>query len=71
MEDKLENEQETDWRTELYKTFATLILNLVVVIILILGVVYTDADISSRFMSLLELVIGAIFGITATQIAKE
>lgn len=70
-EKELEKEQVSDWRIEIYKMIGTLIINVFVISVLILGVLYTSTDVSSRFMSLLEIVIGAIFGVTATQIAKE
>ena len=56
---------------EIYKMVASLAINVFVIIILILGVLYAQTEISSCFMGLLEIVIGAIFGVTATQIGKE
>lgn len=64
-------ESSREWRTEIYKMLASLALNIFVIVVLALGALNTTADLSSRFMSLLEIVIGAIFGVTATQIAKE
>ena len=49
---------------------ATLTLNLIVVTVLVWAALNTSAELSTRFMSLLEIVIGAVFGVTATQIAK-
>jgi len=59
------------WNTEIYKMLASLAINVFCISVLLLGALYTTGDVSSRFMSLLEVVIGAIFGVTATQIAKE
>ena len=56
---------------EIYKTLTSVAINVFVILVLVLGALTTAGDISSRFMSLLEIVIGAIFGVTATQIAKE
>lgn len=64
-------EEAREWRMELYKMGASLAINVFVILVLVFGALITTADISSRFMSLLEIVIGAIFGVTATQIAKE
>ena len=76
--EKYEAERKTDeklevdlWTVEKIKMLSTLGLNLVVIIILAWASVNTTSELFTRFMSLLELVIGAIFGITATQIAKE
>lgn len=63
-------EKARDWKSELYKMGASLAINVFCISVLIMGALYTTGDTSSRFMSLLEIVIGAIFGVTATQIAK-
>jgi len=71
-ERELEREEKArGWRMEIYKMLASLAINVFVILILVLGALNTTAELSSRFMSLLEIVIGAIFGVTATQIAKE
>jgi len=71
-ERELEREEKArEWRTEIYKMLASLVINVFVILVLVLGALNTTAELSSRFMSLLEIVIGAIFGVTATQIAKE
>lgn len=62
-----------DWEKEKIKMFATIFFNLLIIIILTVGTIFlrTSAmDLSSRFMSLLEIVIGAVFGITATQVTS-
>jgi len=64
-------ERERQWRMEIYKMLASLFINIFVILVLILGAFYGPTDLSSRFMSLVEIVIGAIFGVTATQVAKE
>ena len=71
MEKQLEEEEAPEWNIELIKMSSSLMLNLIVISILAYAAVTTSQDLSSRFMSLLEIVIGAIFGVTATQIAKE
>ncbi len=58
------------WSMEIIKMLSTLALNLIVIIVLVVGAMSTAAELSTRFMSLLEVVIGAIFGVTATQITK-
>jgi len=71
-ERELEREESSrEWRIEIYKMLASLAINVFVIVVLAVGALNTTADLSSRFMSLLEIVIGAIFGVTATQIAKE
>jgi hypothetical protein len=71
-EQKRERELETlDRKMEIYKMLTSLAINMFVIVILVLGTLLTTGDFSSRFMGLLEVVIGAIFGVTATQIAKE
>ncbi len=69
-EQGLESEKQ-EWRMEIYKMVASLAINIFVVLLLVIATLVTTADISSRFMSLLEIVIGAIFGVTATQVAKD
>ena len=62
-----------DWEREKTKMYATIFFNSLIIVILTVGTILlrTSAqDLSSRFMSLLEIVIGAIFGITATQITS-
>lgn len=62
-----------DWDKEKIKMYATIFFNLLIIIILTLGTIYlrtSAVDLSSRFMSLLEIVIGAVFGITATQVTS-
>jgi F0F1-type ATP synthase membrane subunit a len=59
-----------DWKMEIYKMVTSLVINVFVITIIALCALNTTADLSTRFMSLLEIVIGAIFGVTATQIAK-
>ncbi len=61
---------QTSWTMEIAKMLATLAFNLVVIAVLVWGGLNTTAELSTRFMSLLEIVIGAIFGVTATQITK-
>jgi hypothetical protein len=56
---------------ELYKLGASLALNIVVIVLLITGILLTTGETSSRFLTMLELVIGAIFGVTATQVGKQ
>ncbi len=72
--DKVEAELEVeDWEREKTKMYATIFFNSLIIVILTVGAILlrTSAqDLSSRFMSLLEIVIGAIFGITATQITS-
>ncbi len=68
---KLDIAEEPTWRMEIAKMLATLALNLTVIVVLIWGTLNTSTELSTRFMSLLEIVIGAIFGITATQVTKE
>ncbi len=71
-ERRLEREDKArEWRIEVYKMLASLGINVFVILVLILGALNTTGEISSRFMSLLEIVVGAIFGVTATQVAKE
>ena len=74
---KIENEEMEleveDWERERTKMYATLFFNILIIGILTVGTIYlrTSAqDLSSRFMSLLEMIIGAIFGITATQLSS-
>lgn len=67
---KLDIAEEPTWKMEIAKMFATLALNLIVIAVLVLATLNTSAELSTRFMSLLEIVIGAAFGVTATQIAK-
>lgn len=67
---KLDIAEEPTWKMEIAKMLATLVLNLIVITILVWGALNTSAELSTRFMSLLEIVIGAIFGVTATQITK-
>ncbi len=67
---RLERAEEPSWTMELAKMLATLTLNLVVIVLLVWASLNTSADLSTRFLGMLELVIGAIFGVTATQIAK-
>lgn len=67
---KLDIAEEPTWNMEIAKMLATLALNLTVIAVLVLGALNTSAELSTRFMSLLEIVIGAIFGVTATQITK-
>ena len=64
-------EKAQEWKMEIYKMLASLAINVFVILVLVLGAFSTTGEMSSRFMSLLEIVIGAIFGVTATQIAKE
>ena len=62
-----------DWDKEKIKMYATIFFNLLIIIILTLGTILlrtSAVDLSSRFMSLLEIVIGAVFGITATQVTS-
>ncbi len=61
---------QTSWSMEIVKMLSTLALDLIVIIVLVIGAMSTAAELSTRFMSLLEIVIGAIFGVTATQITK-
>ncbi len=61
---------QTSWTMEITKMLSTLALDLIVIIVLVVGAMSTGAELSTRFMSLLEIVIGAIFGVTATQITK-
>lgn len=72
--DMVEAELEVeDWEREKLKMFATIAFNIIIIVILTLGTILlrTSAqDLSSRFMSLLEIVIGAVFGITATQVTS-
>lgn len=67
---KLDVAEEPTWKMEIAKMLATLALNLIVVTVLVWGALNTSAELSTRFMSLLEIVIGAVFGVTATQITK-
>lgn len=76
---KYEEERKLDvpqssWGMEIAKMLATLALNIIVIALLMYGALSTaapaTAELSTRFMSLLEIVIGAIFGVTATQITK-
>jgi len=67
---KLDIAEEPTWKMEIAKMLATLALNLIVVTVLVWAALNTSAELSTRFMSLLEIVIGAVFGVTATQIAK-
>ncbi len=69
-EDRKLDVPEPSWTMEIAKMLATLALNVFVIAILIYGALNTTAELSTRFMSLLEIVIGAIFGVTATQITK-
>jgi len=71
MEKELEKEEISEWRMELYKMVGSLIIDITVILFLVLGALNTAPELSTRFMSLLEIVVGAIFGVTATQIAKE
>jgi F0F1-type ATP synthase membrane subunit a len=66
----LEAESQPTSTMEYTKMFATLALNIAVIVILVLAAYSTTGDLSSRFTSLLEVVIGAIFGVTATQVTK-
>ena len=59
-----------EWKMEIYKMVTSLAINVFVITVLALCALNTTADLSTRFMSLLEIVIGAIFGVTATQVAK-
>jgi hypothetical protein len=62
-----------DWEREKTKMYATIFFNLLIIVLLTIGTILlrTSAqDLSSRFMSLLEIVIGAVFGITATQVTS-
>ena len=72
--DTVEAELEVeDWEREKLKMFATIAFNLLIIVILTFGTLFlrtSAVDLSSRFMSLLEIVIGAIFGITATQVTS-
>lgn len=71
-EKELEKEiRGAEWRMEIYKMIGSLIINTFVILTLVLAALNTTPDLSTRFMSLLEIVVGAIFGVTATQIAKE
>jgi hypothetical protein len=70
-EEKERAEAKSDWRMELIKLVASLVLNLVVIVLLIYGILITSGETSARFSAMLELVIGAIFGITATQVGKQ
>lgn len=67
---KLDAAEEPTWKMEIAKMLATLALNLIVITILAWAALSTSAELSTRFMSLLEIVIGAAFGVTATQITK-
>jgi len=67
---KLETAGESTWSMELSKMAATLALNLIVITVLIWAALNTSSELSTRFMSLLEIVVGAVFGVTATQITK-
>lgn len=67
---KLETTGESTWSMELSKMAATLALNLIIIAVLVWAALNTSTELSTRFMSLLEIVIGAIFGVTATQITK-
>jgi hypothetical protein len=69
-EQALEGEKR-EWRMEIYKMLSSLAINIFVIVLLVVATLVTTAEISSRFMSLLEIVIGAIFGVTATQVAKD
>jgi uncharacterized integral membrane protein len=77
-EDKAKYERDSEmeekahtWKTEIYKMIASLIINIFAITILAWGALYTSAELSLRFMSLLEIVVGAIFGVTATQVGKD
>jgi F0F1-type ATP synthase membrane subunit a len=67
---KLDAAGESTWSMELSKMAATLALNLIVITVLIWAALNTGTELSTRFMSLLEIVIGAVFGVTATQLTK-
>jgi F0F1-type ATP synthase membrane subunit a len=67
---KLDAENEPTWKMELAKMLATLILNVVIIVLFVWAALSTSGELSSRFMGLLEVVVGAIFGVTATQITK-
>ncbi len=67
---KLDTAEEPTWKMEIAKMLATLALNLIVITVLVWASLNTSAELSTRFMSLLEIVIGAVFGVTATQITK-
>ena len=70
-EEQERKEEAREWKMEISKMLVSLAINVFVILILIQGALNSTADISSRFMSLLEIAIGAIFGVTATQIAKR
>ncbi len=69
-ERKLDAASKPSWSMEIVKMLSMLALDLIVIIVLVIGAMSTGAELSTRFMSLLEIVIGAIFGVTATQITK-
>lgn len=54
-----------------WKMFASFTLNVIVIGALIGATLNTTGDTSSRFLGMLELVLGAIFGVTATEIARN
>jgi len=62
---------EPSWNVEIIKMIATLILDIVVIVLLVYASLNTSGELSSRFLTMLEIVIGAIFGVTATQISKN
>jgi hypothetical protein len=69
-EKESEAARKREWKMELCKMFTTLGINVFAIIVLALCALNTAGDLSTRFMGLLEIVVGAIFGVTATQIAK-
>jgi hypothetical protein len=54
-----------------WKMAASFTLNVIVIAALIIATLNTTGDTSSRFLGMLELVLGAIFGVTATEIATS
>ncbi len=70
-ERQLDAKNEPSDKMEAVKTIATLSINVITIILLAWASMNASTELSTRFMSLLEIVIGAIFGVTATQIAKE
>jgi len=73
IEDEERELEVEDWERERTKMYATLFFNVLIIGILTVGTIYlrtSSQDLSSRFMSLLEMIIGAIFGITATQVSS-
>jgi uncharacterized membrane-anchored protein len=68
---KLDEAEQPSFKEEFAKTLASLALNITVIILLVYGALNGPANLSTQFMSLLGIVIGAIFGVTATQIEKK